>query len=261
MIEQKIPKVLHYIWLGGGKFTDKMRQCMDTWKKVCPDYQVIEWNETNFDINANPWVKLAVEQKNWSLASDIMRAWILYENGGIYLDTDVEILKPLDAFLTNDFFMGYESKHWVNTAIIGSVKGHEILNKIMERFNNTPPQIKENTNLLAVHAYSAIMEMLYKIKPDGKTTIYKNGVGLYRKDYFYPQHYLTHRLKVTKNSHAIHRCSCTWHSKSQARTFKFFRTVRLILGNPIFQIFEGIAARSYRKTIRKEFDGFSKQSL
>jgi len=252
-METKIPKILHYVWVGGGQKSEKMLECMASWGKVCPDYEVIEWNETNFDIENNAWVKLALQEKNWSLASDIMRAWILFEHGGIYVDTDVEILKPLDAVLTNEFFMGYESKHWVNTAIIGSVKGHPILQKIMDRFNNIKLEITSETNLLAVQAYSTVMEMLYKIKPDGKTTIFENGIGLYSKEHFYPQHYLTHKIKITENSLAIHRCSCTWHSKKQHRTFKFFRAVRRMLGNPIFQVFEGIAAKGYRRTIKKEF--------
>lgn len=253
--ELKIPKKLHYVWVGGGKMSDLMNECMASWKVHCPDYEVIEWNEKNFDIEGNPWAKAALAARNWALVSDIMRAWILYEHGGIYVDTDIEILKPLDEFLENEFFMGYESKHWCNTAIIGSVAGHEIVEKCIERYKKTAEKsttIESNTNLLAVQAYSAIMEMLYGIKPNGKTTIYEKGIGLYARDYCYPQDWLTHKIKLTKNSAVIHRCSQTWLTKGQKRMFKFFKVVRRVIGQPIFSCFEGIAARGYRKTIRKE---------
>jgi len=252
-MEHKIPKTLHYVWVGGGKFTELMTECMASWKVYCPEYEIIEWNESNFDIDGNSWVKKAIEEKNWALASDIMRAWILYEHGGIYIDTDVEILKPLDEFLQYEFFMGYESKHWVNTAIIGSIKGHKVPRLCKERYEFTKPAIDAYTNLLAVHAYSTVMQTEYGIKPSGKLTYADDGIALYPKDYFYPQHYLTHKIKITDNSHTIHRCSCSWHSKGQARAFKFIRFARRIIGRPIFGFFEGMTARRYRKTLRKEF--------
>jgi len=260
--ETKIPKKLHYVWVGGGKMSDLMVECMASWKVQCPDYEIIEWNEKNFDIQGNPWAKAALEARNWALVSDVMRAWILYEHGGIYVDTDIEIYKSLDTFLDNDFFMGYESKHWVNTAIIGSAPGHEIVAKVIERYTKTAESgttIESNTNLLAVQAYSAIMETFYGIKPNGKTTVYENGIGLYARDYFYPQHYLTHKLKITENSHTNHRCSQTWHTKGQRRMFKFFKTARRIIGPWIFSYFEGVAAKGYRKTIRKEM-GWKKKA-
>lgn len=259
--ELKIPKKLHYVWVGGGKMSDLMNECMATWKVHCPDYEVIEWNEKNFDIEGNPWAKAALAARNWALVSDIMRAWILYEHGGIYVDTDIEILRPLDEFLANEFFMGYESKHWCNTAIIGSVACNEIVGKCIERYKKTAEKgtkIESNTNLLAVQAYSAIMEMEYGIKPNGQTSIYENGVGLYSRDYFYPQDWLTHKIKLTQNSAVVHRCSQTWLTKGQRRMFKFFKAVRRVIGKPIFSGFEGVAARGYRKTIRKEL-GWKKQ--
>ena len=232
--------------------TQLMKDCIASWKINCPDYQVIEWNEDNFDIESNIWVKEAISAGNWSLASDIMRAWILFEHGGIYVDTDVEILKPLDDMLDNDFFIGYESKHWVNTAIIGSVKEHEILKWIKERYESVAPKIDEHSNLLAVQAYSCAIELLYKVVPNGKTAIMNNGVALYAKEYFYPQHYLSHKIEITDNSYTIHRCSSTWHSKRHKRLIRFFRAVRRLIGGIIFGFFEGRAAKKYRKILTKE---------
>jgi len=254
---QRIPKKLHYVWLGGGKFSELMTTCMASWSKLCPDYEIIEWNETNFDMN-NPWVRLAVEERNWALASDVMRAYILYEHGGIYIDTDVEILQPLDRFLEHDFWMGYECRNWVNTAIIGSAKGNEIVRLAMERYERTEAvRIDPHTNLHAVQVYSTLFESLYGIKPNGKMTLHESGLALYPSEYFYPQHYLTHKIRITPDSYAIHRCSCSWHSKGQGKMFRRLRVIRRVIGAPIFGFFEGKVAKGYRKKIRKEFDNAS----
>jgi mannosyltransferase OCH1-like enzyme len=243
-----IEKKLHYVWVGGGKFTPKMEQCMSTWRVQCPDYEVIEWNEKNFDMTKSPILKKAWDEKNWSLISDIMRAYILYENGGIYIDTDIEILKPLDSFLTHKFFMGYDNKYWVNTAIIGASKGHEILKPIIDLYSSE--KSLEITNFTCIHIYSALLLKMYGIKPNGKTVV-QNGVALYDKNYFYPLHYLTHKLKLTPNSYVIHRCSCSWHTKTQKVLFKIMRYVHFIFGNPIFEIFEKITARKIRRKVLK----------
>ena len=103
-----IPKIIHYVWLGGGKKSPSVKRCIKSWRKVMPDYEIKEWNESNFDINSIPWVKEAISVGKWALASDCIRLWVLYKYGGIYMDTDVMVYKPFDEFLKYDFFTSVE---------------------------------------------------------------------------------------------------------------------------------------------------------
>ena len=94
-----IPKKIHYIWFGKGEKNERVQKCLESWHKYLPDYEIIEWNEDNFDINFNDFTKQAYDNKKWAYVSDVARFWILYNEGGIYMDTDVEVYKPLDEFL------------------------------------------------------------------------------------------------------------------------------------------------------------------
>ena len=122
-MEQKIPKVIHFCWFGHGEYPELIVKCMETWKKYLPEYEIVKWSEDNFDINSNQYVKEAYENKKWAFVTDYVRLYALYTCGGIYLDSDVEILKPIDEFLDNEAFSGFESKDTVPTAIMGAVKG------------------------------------------------------------------------------------------------------------------------------------------
>ena len=94
-----IPKVIHYCWFGGNPLPDEAKRCIDSWKKYCPDYKIIEWNESNYDVNSNEYMKAAYNEKKWAFVSDYARVDVVYRYGGIYMDTDVELIKPLDKFL------------------------------------------------------------------------------------------------------------------------------------------------------------------
>lgn len=103
-----IPKIIHYVWLGGGKKSPSVKRCIDSWRKMMPEYEIREWNETNFDIDSVPWTKEAVSIGKWSLASDYIRHYAIYKYGGIYMDTDVMVYKSFDEFLKYDFFTSVE---------------------------------------------------------------------------------------------------------------------------------------------------------
>ena len=130
-----IPKKIHYIWFGKGEKNDRIKHCIESWKKYLPDYEIIEWNEDNFDININDFCKQAYDNKIWAYVSDVARLYVLYKYGGIYMDTDVEVYKPLDEFLDQEGFIGFEDKHYLSTGTIGAEKGNPIIKYILESYN------------------------------------------------------------------------------------------------------------------------------
>ena len=121
-----IPKTIHYIWFGGNPLPEDAKRCIDTWKKYCPDYEIKEWNESNFDVAQNDYIKEAYEAKKWAFVSDYARLKVLVEYGGIYMDTDVEVLKPLDRFLSERAFSGFEDADAIPAGIMACEKGFEL---------------------------------------------------------------------------------------------------------------------------------------
>lgn len=110
-----IPKIIHYCWFGRGKMPKLALKCLKSWNKYCSDYKVICWNEDNFDINSNQYVKEAYESRKYAFVSDYVRLYALYNYGGVYMDTDVEVIKNIDKFLAEKAFTGFESETYVTT--------------------------------------------------------------------------------------------------------------------------------------------------
>nr|WP_288660993.1 glycosyltransferase [uncultured Alistipes sp.] len=108
-----IPKKIHFCWLGGGKYPERVRQCMESWREILPGYEIVRWDERRFDVNSVPWVREAVERKKYAFAADYIRHYALYHEGGIYLDTDVEVLKPFDDLLDAEMFAAIETEESV----------------------------------------------------------------------------------------------------------------------------------------------------
>ena len=139
-----IPKKIHYIWFGKGEKNERVKHCIESWKKYLPDYEIIEWNEDNFDINYNDFTKSAYENKKWAFVSDVARLWVLYNEGGIYMDTDVEVYKPLNEFLNEEGFTGFEDVHYPVTATMGAVKGNPVIKLMLDYYNCIDFKLYEN---------------------------------------------------------------------------------------------------------------------
>lgn len=136
-MEQRIPKIIHYCWFGGNPKPKLVLDCIESWKKYCPDYEIIEWNESNFDVHSNAFAEEAYCAKKWAFVSDFARANCLYRQGGIYLDTDMELICTLDNLLNVPFFAGFEVRDIIATGIIGCERENEIVKQYLQYYQET----------------------------------------------------------------------------------------------------------------------------
>lgn len=215
-----IPKIIHYCWFGGNPLPDSAKQCIDSWKKYCPDYEIKRWDESNFDIYCCRYVREAYQEKKWAFVSDYARMDILYRYGGVYLDTDVEIIKNLDSIIEKGPFMGMERDFEtngncvVNTGLgIACYKEHILYKKILEYYNqltfiNQDGSLNQTT--VVDHVTNILREYGLKDKP-GIQII--QDIYIYPKDYFCPKLMNTDIIKITENTHTIHHFDSSWADK------------------------------------------------
>lgn len=145
--QEPIPKKIHYVWVGGAPKSKLIARCIRSWQNHLSTYEIIEWNESNFDIDAHPYVKEAYRRKKWAFVSDYIRAWALYHEGGIYLDTDNVVLAPLDSFRRHRAFVGFERPDYPFTACFGCEKGHPLVKDIMDFYDNQAFELDEENPL------------------------------------------------------------------------------------------------------------------
>ena len=214
-----IPKKIHYIWVGGNPLTDLAKKCIASWEKHCPDYEIIEWNESNFDINSNEFCRQAYEKKKWAFAADYMRIAALQEQGGIYMDTDMELYKSLDGFLHYPAFAGFEDPLHVNVAIMGAEKGNKWIEAMHGQYKDRK-LIDDNGEMVSLAAItiprvvSSMMEEMYPdFRRDG-TLQHLPDVTVFPEDYFYPISYhedIDKRVsRMSENTVSNHHWCGSW---------------------------------------------------
>lgn len=219
-----IPKKIHYCWFGGNELSEDAKKCIDSWKKFCPDYEIIEWNEKNYDVTKNKYMKDAFEKKKWAFVSDYARIDVVYQNGGIYLDTDVEILRSLDNLLDNKFYCGWErndsnenNELYINLGLgFGAQKESEILKKILELYENLS-FIKEdgNLNLTPCPIYQTSVMKEFGLDTSNNNMQKNEYYIVYPDDYFSPKSYSTGKINITENTYSIHHFSMSWMDKKE----------------------------------------------
>jgi hypothetical protein len=174
-----IPKTIHYIWFGGKTKPSLVLETIESWKRVLPDYEITEWNESNFDITLHPWMEKMYRDGRFAFASDWARLYILQQHGGIYLDTDVEIKKPLDPFLKHGMFWGFEYDCYLATCITGSRAGHPLLEDLLKEYDQTNENLINN---------SIVTKYFLKRYPDFRLNnadqVIGDDVHLFGKEYF-----------------------------------------------------------------------------
>lgn len=216
-----IPKIIHYCWFGKGPLPPLAEKCIKSWKKYLPDYKIIEWNENNFNVNICSYTKEAYEAKKFAFVSDYARFWILYHYGGVYLDTDVEIIKSLDPIIKKGPFMGCETKDkediWPKVASglgIACYKGHPIYKDILDHYNSSSFLLKDGSyNCTTV--VSRVSEILKKhgLQPKESTQVCEDIV-IYPPDFFCPKSHMNRVIKITPNTYSIHHYDGSWIKKN-----------------------------------------------
>ena len=234
-------KKIHYCWFGGKKLPNDVKKCIKTWQKWLPDYEIKEWNESNFDINSHPFVKEAYENKKWAFVSDYVRIYALYNEGGIYLDTDVKILKDVTNVVDKDMFLGLEDSGYVGTAVIGvKEKNNKYIKDILDYYNT----LKHfNVNIMYNYANPVIITKLlnnYEYEKDEKgIRIYDKNVYVYPRDYFFPLNYNYSEKVFTKNTCMVHLFNATWTSRGERRVIGIYRKFGPNLGKKINSFIDG----------------------
>lgn len=209
--EPLIPKVIHYMWLGGKPIPDSLKYCIDSWRRLCPNYEIVEWNESNYDLSKHSYMQQAYDKKAYGFVPDYARIDILYNYGGFYMDTDIELKKGLDELRFQKAFVGLEKWQVVNFGgCSGAVKGHPMLKKFLDERKNVYflDQLgNQNKNTCGFYDTKVILDSGYKM--DG-TTQCINGMNVYAYDFFHPYDYMSGINNVTDNTRSIHHFNGGW---------------------------------------------------
>jgi mannosyltransferase OCH1-like enzyme len=225
-----IPKIIHYCWFGKKRMPSEIINCLTSWKKILPDYEIIEWNETNSELS-HPFVNYFLEQKKWAFVSDYIRLKVLYEYGGIYLDTDMLMVKKLDNLLSNALFFGAENALFINASIIGSEKKNVFIKECIEQYD----QLNYRDSLMEITIPKVITSLFfdkYKIS-NFDSLIEVDKIKIFPQNYFYPfpisekleQHKIQDYIK--SETYAIHLWLGSWVDNQE---FMYLRNGKYILG-------------------------------
>ncbi len=212
MNNTRIPKIIHYCWFGGAPLPELAKRCIESWKKHCPDYEIMRWDENNFDINFNTYVHEAYAARKWAFVSDVARLHALVTHGGIYMDTDVEVIRNLDTLLDYEALSGFEAPNRIPTGLMACQQGQEMFRKFLEDYDNehfilSDGSLNQTTNVVKITNYCLKHGLTLN-----NTIQTINGFTLFPCDYFCPKDCETRKLHLSKNTYTIHHFDGSWKS-------------------------------------------------
>jgi len=224
-MKNKIPKKIHYVWVGGNPFPKDIKICMKSWKKHLKDYEIKEWNEKNFDINSHPFCKAAYEAKKWAYVSDYIRAYALYTEGGVYLDTDNLVVDNIDSLLSNRAFVGYETDEFPFTACFGAEKGHPLLKKILDYYKDAKFRFDKKDQLKEVNTkiVGNILVNDFGCEIGNKEQLLKEDIKVYPKEIL---------CNPSSKSKVIHIFTGTWMEGIKPFKRKIVKFLKLRIKTP-----------------------------
>ena len=238
-----IPKIIHYCWFGSKQLPPLAKRCIRSWKKYLPGYEIKLWNESNFDVNIIPYVKEAYKAKRYAFVSDYVRSWALYNYGGVYFDTDVELIKPVNQVLTWGGYMGFESSPnsknlHVNPGLgMAMERRHPFLKEMLDIYDGLHFINSDGTHNLKsiVYITSEVLVRKGLKRSDGIQCI--NGIFIYPKEYFNP--YDGNHFVITEKTISIHYFSGSWITKKE----RFMKWIESHFGNRGVRVVHGIYMR------------------
>lgn len=233
-----IPRKIHYCWFGGNELPARDRYCIESWKKMCPDYEIIRWDESNYDISKCAYMKEAYEAKRLGFVPDYARLDIIYEHGGIYLDTDVELIRNLDDLLTLEGFAGFEASDQTQKCIalglgFGAQPHNEIIRKLRDDYDDKHFMKEDGQpNLTAAPVYStALLRQLGLIEDGANQSI--DGFQFFSEEYFCPKSCVTDETHITENTYSIHHYNASWFTEDERKRAAIVNTWKKRLGKQV----------------------------
>lgn len=236
-----IPHVIHFCWFGGKEKPKEILNYIETWKKIFPDYEIVEWNENNYDINACDYIKEAYERGKWAFVSDYVRLDVLYKYGGIYLDTDIEARKRFDVLLDKyKLILGFEDDKYVMTGFMAAEREQVCFKKLLQLYNKKK-FVKDNGKIDVVPNPVIVTSIMkkYGLMPDGKMQVFGDNYIVFPNDFFCAYNNTFQRIKVTENTYLVHHCMGSWQTtKDKLKPFLKCIIVKTF-GINAFETFKG----------------------
>lgn len=237
-----IPKKIHYCWFGRGEKSKLTERCIKSWKKYCVDYEIIEWNEDNFDINIHPYTKYCYENKKWAFLSDYVRLWVVEKYGGLYFDTDVEAIKSFDELLQYDGFYGFENPNYVASGLeFGSIAHHITVRKMLEKYDELVLK-NEEVKLTGCPLLNTEALLPLGLKLTGKKHVIE-GTKILPSEYLNPLEDSTGIVRKTENTLSIHWYAKSALDKNTILRSKLTRPMHRLFGKNCFSFLKRILHR------------------
>ena len=227
-----IPKKIHYCWFGGDRKPKLAKKCIASWHTLMPDYEIIEWNEDNFDVNFNAYTRMCYEQRKFAFLSDYVRLLMVEKHGGIYFDTDVEAVRPFDDLLTIPAFFGFENSSYVSTGLgFGGEPHSPVVCQMLEEY---VPFLDGQHGVQGCPQLNTQALVKLGLQLNGKKQVLDDGV-VFPEDYFNPRNSVTGELKKTKKTYSIHWYMGSCLTRQQILRSKISRPFHRIFGMDCFR--------------------------
>lgn len=233
-----IPKIIHYCWFGRGEMPPLAIKCLESWKRHLPEFEIMRWDEENFDIDRYSYVREAYDNRRFAFVTDVVRLYALYNYGGVYMDTDVEVLKPIDSILNYEGVSGFETDTQIPTGLMASVPKHPMIGELLAEYNDihfchSTGSVDLTTNVERITR--SFLKYGLKLN-NSKQTI--NDFTLLPKDFLCPKSYEDGKIHLTENTLTIHHFAGSWYTPKE----RIKQKVAKILGKRISGIIVGCKA-------------------